>query len=180
MRRAPVTLDERGFTLIEMLVTVAIIGLILAPVLTILTQGTRTEATTSKQFSQQEQAYKVFRQIVDGVSKRTALVPGLLQARALNTGGGLAFQVENTIVTYYSADGSLYRKTCDTGTPGCAVSPIDPTGGTAILPNVQQFAATQAGQLVTLQLEVHSPARTTGGSDTGIRLVTEVVVRNLP
>lgn len=179
MRRTPLTRDERGLTLLETLVTVAIIGLILLPVMTIWTQGNRTEATASRQFTQQEKAFKVLREIVDGVDRGSATVPGLRRATEIELDvvpGGLAFKVENTIVTYYSTGESLYRKSCE----GCDLIPIERSGGTEVLTDVQDFTLDQEDRLITVRLEVRSPSLGTGSSDTGVRLTTKVIARNLP
>ncbi len=167
--------NARGVTLLEVLVAVAVMGLILGPTLYVMTQGTRTEASTRRQFSQQEQAYRVLREIVDGRDE----VPGLRQARAVSINGGLSFLAGSSSATYYLADGKLYRKVCPV--PPCAVEdPVTPSGGTEVLADVQAFQVTRSGRLLTITLEVRTPATGTGGSATGVRLTTKVLGRNLP
>lgn len=180
MRLIALLRNERGLTLVEMMLTMAIVALILLPVFTFMRQGTTTEATAGRQFNQQEKAFRILRELADGVDRGSTTMPGLRGATEVNVTGGLVYKAGTSIVTYYSAGESLYRKSCDSGSPGCVLTPIDPASGAEILTDVQDFSLDQDGRLVTVELEVRSPARTTGSSGTGLRLTTKVVVRNLP
>lgn len=167
--------DRRGVTLLEVLLAVAVMGLLLGPALYLFTQGTRTEADTRRQFAHQERAYRVLTEIADGRDE----IPGLRAAAAVSVNGGLSFRAGASSATYYLDGGRLYRKACTT--PPCdPEDPVVPAGGTPVLEDMTAFQATRTGRLVTITLEVHTPAGGVGSSPTGVRLTTKVLLRNLP
>lgn len=174
--------NEKGLTLIELLVSIALTGLIMAPILTIAMQGMRTEAAARYRYSAQEGAHKRFREIIEGVNRKSVDMPGLRGAAELATSAdGVAYRVGERVVTYYYlAGGALYRKSCRTG-PDCPVA-VDPAGGEGVLTNVTEFAVTPdpgGRSIIAVDLGITIPARDKG-NPANIHLTTKVNARNLP
>lgn len=173
--------NEEGLTLVELLISFALIGLIMAPILTIAMQGTRTEAAARYRYSAQEGAHKRFREIIEGVNRKNSEIPGLRGAAELTTSAdGVGYRVGERVVTYYLAGGTLYRKSCRTG-PDCPVA-VDPTGGEGVLTNVTGFAVIpdpDGRSIIAVDLGITIPARDKGNPD-NIHLTTKVKARNLP
>lgn len=171
--------DRRGVTLLEVLVALAVMGLLLTPVLLILTQGTRTDATARRQFGRQEKAYRVLQEVVDGWRDGGEPVPGLRQARdvlatAPGPAGRLSYRLPSEDAVSYCADGAakaLYRYRA----PVCPPT----NSGTPILTGVTDFGASQSDNIVSLVLEVGGTEPGTVG-DARVRLVTKVTPRNRP
>lgn len=164
--------DQAGMTLLDLLVAAAIMALILTPVLYILTQGTRTEATASRQFTLQEKAHRVLGRIVDGQDAGT----GLRQASEVVEAAAdrLSYRLSSGKQVSYCADGhgNLFRYE-DQDCP-----PVP--GGDPILTDVVDFSAAGPGadDLVDLVLEVRRSGAGGGGGDPGVRLATRVRLRN--
>lgn len=160
-------------TLLDLLVAMAIMALILTPILYILTQGTRGEATASRQFDLQEKAHRVLGRIVDGGEAGT----GLRQASAVVEAATdrLSYRLPaGTQVSYCRDDAAdaLYRYEGQ----DCPATP----SGDPILTDVVDFSASgpNADGLVDLVLEVRRTGAGAGGGDPGVRLATRVRLRN--
>ncbi|MEW5933280.1 MAG: prepilin-type N-terminal cleavage/methylation domain-containing protein, partial [Bacillota bacterium] len=104
---------ENGLTLIEAVVTMAILGIVVAAVNQVWVQFATGYERTTDQAYRQERAVAVLRELVDGVGQE----PGLraaLEVRTAPDGNGIAYVAaraggERIVVEYYLAGSELYR-----------------------------------------------------------------------
>lgn len=164
--------NEKGFTLVEATVVLAILGLLLGPVLTLLTQGYSFRAQAGGQSQVQNEANRILSGICEG--DPGAGWPGLLAAQGVAISPtGLAFLSGGRVITYYYSDAALYRKTA----PYAGSLSVDPTGGEEILSDVKGFAVSRSGSLYSLRLEMAHV--NPDGTTNRITLQTAVRPRNL-
>lgn len=160
---------EDGLTLIEVVVTVAILGLVVAAVNQVWVQFATGYERTADQVYRHERAVAVLRELVDGAGQE----PGLraaLEVRTAPGGNGIAYVAaraggERIVVEYYLVGSQLYRsaRAWYEGWPRW-------TGGSVVLTRVAAFSISWESGLyrITLALE----------GDRGAVLVTGVRPRN--
>ncbi|MDI6823825.1 MAG: prepilin-type N-terminal cleavage/methylation domain-containing protein [Bacillota bacterium] len=160
---------ENGLTLIEAVVTVAILGIVVAAVNQVWVQFATGYERTTDQAYRQERAVAVLRELVDGVGQD----PGLraaLEVRTTPGDSGIAYVAaraggERIVVEYYLVGSQLYRsaRAWYEGWPQWS-------GGSVVLTRVATFSISWESGLyrITLALE----------GDQGAALVTGVRPRN--
>jgi prepilin-type N-terminal cleavage/methylation domain-containing protein len=160
----------KGFTLIEVVVTVAILGIVVVAINQVWVQFATGYERTTEQAYRQEQAVAVLRELVDGVGEE----PGLraaLEVRTASGGKGIAYVAaraggERIVVEYYLAGSQLYRsvRTWYEGWPQWSE-------GSVVLSGVGTFSISWESGLyrITVALE----------GDQGVLLVTGVRPRNV-
>lgn len=176
--------DTKGTTLIELMMTTAILSLVLVSLYSFLLMGNKIQNSAVTQSDLQRFGQKVLQEIIEGKSTQGTWVSGLREASKVTiTGIGISFVVGEegvfTHVTYYFEDGRIFYK--DEATAGGDPSVIG-SGGQVVLENVTGFILTEhVGEngrklfRVTVQLE---KALNSGGTN-NITLSTEVTPRNL-
>lgn len=165
-------MDEKGMTLVEVVVVIVIVGLLMGPLLSLFSQGYRLSAQATGQSQIQNEANRVLAEICEG--NAPAGRPGLLQAEAVAVSPvGLALRSGGQVVTYYLASGSIYRKVAAVTGP----LRVDPSGGEAILSGVKSFTVGPGGLLYSLRLEMEHP--NPDGTVNRFTLQTAVRPRNL-
>lgn len=163
---------QRGLTLLEAVVSVAILGIVVLAINQAWVQFTTGYARTTEQAYRQERAVAVLRELVDGVGEE----PGLRAAcevRTASGGDGIAYAVrraggERRVVEYYLAGSELYRSAREwyDGWP-------EWTGGSVVLTGVSAFSInSESGGLYRIRLSLQG--------EPGIALVTGVRARNAP
>lgn len=170
--------NNRGFTLVEVMVVVAIIGLISVPIYDIYLRGWQVNTKTFRQTNAQDVAVKVMEEICDGFTNNGVRVEGLRGAGAVtydSTGyKRFAYLSGTNVVSYYLNAGVLYRNVH----PYSGSVVINETGGVQIAGNVKNFMVKpDSGKLVSIILEIGQGSDVNTKSD--ITLATKILPRNL-
>ena len=173
---------QGGFTLVEMIIGMALLGLILVATLSVTTSGWRAEVKASTDFEVQTIARDMLNRIVSGDPRPTVPVKGLRSAREFVTDPdypALAYRVtwkdssevqHDDAVSYYVSGGRIYRVV----SPYVAPLSIVTTGGTELADKVASFVISPSGAVpVLLVLTITHPRGAT------ITVQTRVTPRNL-
>ncbi len=173
---------QEGFTLLEMVIGLALLGFILVVTLLITSAGWRTEVQASTDYEVQRIARDMMKRIVDGDPRPAVPVKGLRAAREVLTDPdypALAYRVtwkdssqveHDDAVCYYVSGGKLYRVVSPYVSPLAVVT----TGGTELTDKVAHFGLSQTGAIpVQITLTITHPR---GAS---ITVQTRVTPRNL-
>ncbi|MGI9862729.1 prepilin-type N-terminal cleavage/methylation domain-containing protein [Moorella naiadis] len=170
--------DSKGFTLVEVMVVVTIIGLIVIPIYDIYLRGWQANTKTFRQTNAQDVAVKVMEEICDGFTNNGVRVEGLRGAGAVtydSTGyNRFAYLAGTSVVSYYLNAGVLYRNV----QPYSGSVVINGTGGVQVAGNVKNFMVkSDNGKLVSITLEISQGSDANTKSD--ITLATKILPRNL-
>ncbi|GEA15371.1 hypothetical protein E308F_16150 [Moorella sp. E308F] len=170
--------DSKGFTLVEVMVVVAIIGLIAIPIYDIYLRGWQANTKAFRQTNTQDAAVKVMEEICDGFTNNGARVEGIRGAGAVTFDSPdysrFAYLAGTSVVSYYLNDGVLYRSVH----PDNGSVVINETGGVQIAGNVKNFMVKpDSGKLVSITLEIGQGSDVNTKSD--ITLATKILPRNL-
>jgi len=162
---------EKGLTLIEVVVTAAILGIVVAAVSQVWVQFATGYGRTTDQAHRQERAVAVLRELVDGAGQE----PGLraaLEVRTAPNGNGIAYVAtgaggERVVVEYYLVGSQLYR--CARAWRHGEWWP-QWSGGSVVLTGVAAFSISWESGLYRIRLALEG--------DRGAELVTGVRPRN--
>lgn len=103
--------SERGFSLLEALLVVVIVGIAAAAVLSLYGEGLQVLTVVARQAQLQDAARRVLDGMVEGVRSGTVRPPGLRAASAVAVSDqGLAYRVGSEVITYY-LDVTTLRRT---------------------------------------------------------------------
>lgn len=170
--------NNKGFTLVEVMVVVAIIGLISVPIYDIYLRGWQANTKAFRQTTAQDVAVKVMEEICDGFTNNGVRVEGLRGAGAVtydSTGyKKFAYLAGTSVVSYYLNAGVLYRNVH----PYSGSVVINETNGVQVAGNVKNFMVKpDSGKLVSITLEIGQGSDVNTKSD--ITLATKILPRNL-
>ncbi|AOQ23180.1 hypothetical protein MTAT_17100 [Moorella thermoacetica] len=170
--------NNKGFTLVEVMVVIAIIGLISVPIYDIYLRGWQVNTKTFRQTNAQDAAVKVLEEICDGFMNNSARVQGLRGAGAVTYDSTeynrFAYLAGTSVVSYYLNDDVLYRSVL----PYTGSVVINETGGVQIAGNVKNFIVKpDSGKLVSITLVIGQGSDVNTKND--ITLATKILPRNL-
>ncbi|MHB1127013.1 MAG: prepilin-type N-terminal cleavage/methylation domain-containing protein [Bacillota bacterium] len=176
--------DQRGMTLIEMVVAAVIIGLLAGPIVNLFQKGLELSSKTTEQSTIQMDTQKVLNEIVGGFTySGVGKLPGVRAATEIITNQAvhaLGYQGGDRKIIYYLSDGALYRYVGSSGETLIAGDLTAPTGGSQVLRDVIEFTPGPDGTLTASQLLsiVLETGKGTGIRKVGIRLETNILRRN--
>lgn len=175
--------DSRGLTLIELMVTITIAIVVLAPVYEVLLTGNRVQVKSFGQVEIQEKTQQVLNQLVEGKINGSSKVGGLREAGqnqiAIDPVRGIAFVSSGRLVTYYFINQKIYYLDQVYSNQPVQVNDIS-LSGNPLLDDVQSFS----NQIVMVegkkmyQISINAGKRLASGGKKEITLTTEVRPRN--
>jgi prepilin-type N-terminal cleavage/methylation domain-containing protein len=162
--------NEKGFTLIEIVVVMIISAIIIVPLFSTFINGVSTQKKASKQDKYQTLARKAMYEIVDGSEKNKGIRAAKAATNLNDDPSNIVFLASGKNIIYFEDDGILYTYTSDE-----TISSIPETGvATPVIDNVEYFnAETDGEKTVTLNLWIKD-------SEAKVKLDTKVVMRNKP
>jgi prepilin-type N-terminal cleavage/methylation domain-containing protein len=168
---------NRGFTLIEVVLVVAIMGFLIIPAYDIYRQGWQSNLQTTRQTSEHELALEVLEELCNGFTYNEETVGGLRAAQKVTYGipdyNSAAYKTGPFVVSYYLSGTTLYRNVRPYG----GLVNIDAGDGVAVADNVQVFNIEPDSSMVSILLEIGQGEQ--AATKSTIRLATKILPRNL-
>lgn len=176
MNRVITNRNAAGFSLIEVLVAMVLVGIIGIVASNVLTQGARQSQRMAEEFDMRSSGLEVLRELEVGWMDAGVRRPGLISAAQVavnNIAGGLEVSYTDEVndmvkVTY--ADGTLRRTFGATG-----------TAGVTILEDVSEFSVCKqptAGPNAVPTIAIDLKLRRAGNPERRVDLGTELYIRN--
>lgn len=176
--------NDRGLTLIELMVAITIAIVVLAPIYEVLLTGNKVQIKSFSQVDLQEKTQQVLLELVEGKVVDGLRTGGLRQASqapsmvAVDTNKGIAFASAGKLVTYYLEDSKIFYK--DDAYQGTV--PLNFSGGSPVLENVQSFQIQEFIDLgstkKSYQVTIHAAKALPANGQNAVTFSTRVVPRN--
>lgn len=132
--------DNRGLTLIELMVAITMAIIVLMPIYELLITGNKVQIKAFDQADLQEKTQLILNQLVEGKGSGELRVGGLREAKStqvgVNQAKGIAFVAGNKRITYYLKDNKIYYKE---DSPSEGIPAVADEGGATVLENVTSF-----------------------------------------